>query len=86
MFPENAVLLFLVYYEYDSLTGLIQYTKVSKMKAAYYSIPISCIRQGYRFVPLYNVDGSKSPLSDLFCNISIKHLDPLKNHTIRKLL
>lgn len=71
--PENAVLLFLLYYEYDSFTGLLAGT--TKMKAAYYSLPVSCVRQGYRFVGLKNPDGSPSPLSNLFCNISIKHLD-----------
>ena len=63
--PEIAVLLFTIS---DSVTT------IGSKVIAYYSIPISCIRTGYRIVPLFSSLGKQIPMSDLFCKFSIEHL------------
>lgn len=75
MFPENAVLLFLIYSELDTFKGILKNGVVeSKTKIAYYALPISCIRPGYRTMELYAMDGSRIPMADLFCRFTITHL------------
>eukprot|EP01106_Pelomyxa_sp_JSP_P008296 TRINITY_DN23504_c0_g1_i1.p1 TRINITY_DN23504_c0_g1~~TRINITY_DN23504_c0_g1_i1.p1 ORF type:complete len:263 (+),score=46.46 TRINITY_DN23504_c0_g1_i1:349-1137(+) len=38
---------------------------------AQYALPVSCIRQGYRVVPLLDEQGSRLPGCDLLCNFSL---------------
>jgi phosphatidylinositol phospholipase C, delta len=68
-FPELAVLLILVYDDdtFASWNG--------RQKIAYYSLPIGCIKQGYRVLELYNEDGKKSMMSDLLCRFNISPIE-----------
>lgn len=65
--PEMATLLFLIYDEdtFASLHG--------RFKIAYYSIPVTCIKEGYRIMELFDETGKKCPMSDLFCRFQFSH-------------
>ena len=74
-FPEMAVLVIIVYHEPDGLKSFLTGAGgSSKIRLAYYSLPVSCIRQGYRIMELYNEIGMRSPMSDLFCRFKIDFL------------
>ena len=61
-FPEFAVLLFVIYHQQSNL--------MKKSKVAYFSLPLTAVRPGFRFVPLKNPNGSPANFSDLFCRFS----------------
>lgn len=62
--PELAFLIFQVFSEDQ---GLIKHKRLG-----WYSIPFTCIRQGYRLVPLYNDSLNIIEYSCLLCKIEIK--------------
>ena len=88
-FPENAVLLFVIYHEIDGIKQILagpSGLQSGKVKLAYYSLPIACLKQGYRVMDLLDEDGHKAPMTDLLCKFKIEHLDidkvPLKSEVI----
>lgn len=62
--PELAFLIFQVFSEDQ---GLIKHKRLG-----WYSIPFTCIRQGYRLVPLYNDSLNIIEYSCLLCKVEIK--------------
>ena len=71
-YPENAVLLFIIYHESDGIKGILSKNATGKKKLAYYSLPVGCIKEGYRWMELLNEDGIKAPMADLLCRFSIE--------------
>ena len=59
IFPELAHLVFIVY-------------KKNSKAVAFYSIPVDCIREGYRRVPLWDFSFHEIAGSFLFCKITKK--------------
>eukprot|EP01130_Rhizamoeba_saxonica_P001799 TRINITY_DN11647_c0_g1_i1.p1 TRINITY_DN11647_c0_g1~~TRINITY_DN11647_c0_g1_i1.p1 ORF type:complete len:1101 (+),score=238.31 TRINITY_DN11647_c0_g1_i1:1-3303(+) len=47
--------------------------KVGQTRVANYSIPVRCIRQGYRTLKLNNYKGKKQKFSDLLCHIRLSY-------------
>jgi len=45
---------------------------VGKSRVAYYTIPVRCIRQGYRRLPLKR-DGAYLPICDLLCFFQLRN-------------
>ena len=64
IFPEIAFIVFSVYKK-----------SISSKPIAFYSIPVECIREGYRRVPLMDFYFSIIPGSYLFCQIKKKLLE-----------
>eukprot|EP01117_Protostelium_nocturnum_P011946 TRINITY_DN4370_c0_g1_i2.p1 TRINITY_DN4370_c0_g1~~TRINITY_DN4370_c0_g1_i2.p1 ORF type:complete len:1078 (+),score=361.84 TRINITY_DN4370_c0_g1_i2:54-3287(+) len=47
--------------------------KLGATKIGHFSIPVHCIRTGYRILPLWGKDRKVIPLANLFCKFSIKY-------------